>query len=199
MGLKRFGTSIGKAVANDPQNKGDFGEMIIASLFSPKIFGSEEVFIINNIYFDTGVSTHQIDHVVIYKTGIFCIETKNIQGRIMGDDTSEQWLILNNKRKYFMLNPIIQNVTHVKVLNAFFESRYSIHPVLVFIKGNKPKSKHDYVLNINEIIDYVKNYKCDAGELTNEEMKNIYTSLMDYKNSLNITRAEHIYDVKNHK
>jgi len=69
---------------DNPQSRGTFGEMIVKSIFDPRFFGDEEHYLVNDIILQTpDGKTHQIDHVVIYRTGVFCIETKNIEGSIL--------------------------------------------------------------------------------------------------------------------
>lgn len=196
MGIARWGVRAGRAIANDPNKKGDFGEMIVASIFDPRFFGNEEHYLINNLIIETGDgNTHQIDHVVIYKTGIFCVETKNIKGKIIGDNESGQWLNYRNGRRFFIYNPIIQNRTHVKVLNALLESNYDIQSVVVFTNSNKPKGLYDYVLNLEELLNYVKDFK-PVKELSSDEMKNAFEILKTYKEKHNISKQEHVTNIR---
>ena len=195
MGIARWGIRAGIIIANSPNNKGNFGEMIVASVFDPRFFGNEEHYLINNIYFETGDGkTHQIDHVAIYKTGIFCIESKNIKGKIIGDSNYPKWAVINNDKKYGFLNPIKQNETHVKILRAFLESNYDVHSIIVFINKNKPNDSTSSVLNIDELRDYIKNYDSDVT-LTSEQMKAVYETLSNHKNSSKITKTEHIKNI----
>lgn len=184
---------------DSPEFRGSFGEMIVTSIFDPRFFGKEERYLVNNIIFETSDGkTRQIDHVVIYKTGVFCIETKNIEGLLLGHPNNRSWRVLNGSQQYELYNPILQNKKHVAILSEFIEWKYDVHSIVVFIKGNKPKDCGDGVLNLQELKDYVKNYHC-AKELTSEEMKTIYYSLTDYKEESNISTAEHIKNVKERK
>lgn len=184
---------------NTKESRGTFGEMIVASIFDHRFFGEEEHYIVNDVIFETpDGKTHQIDHVAIYKTGIFCIETKNIEGLILGHPNAKTWKIYCGKEPYDIFNPILQNRKHVAVLSEFIEWKYNVHSIIVFIKGNKPKDCGEEVLNLQELEDYVKSYSCDK-ELTSEEMKKIYDFLTVYKDESDITRAEHVKNVKDNK
>ena len=181
------------------ESRGTFGEMIVASIFDPRFFGEEEHYIVNDIIFETSDGkTHQIDHIVIYKTGVFCIETKNIEGLILGHPNIKSWRVYNGNQPYEIFNPILQNKKHIAVLSEFIDWKYDIHSIVVFIKGNKPKDCGDEVLNLQELKDYVKNYSCNK-ELTSEEMKALYNSLTIYKDESDITAAEHIKNVNDNK
>ena len=182
-----------------PQSRGTFGEMIVASIFDPRFFGEEEHYLVNNVIFEApDGKTHQIDHIAIYKTGIFCIETKNIEGLILGHPNVNNWKVYCGKEPYEIYNPILQNKKHVEVLSEFLQWKYDIHSIVVFIKSNKPKDCGEEVLNLEELKDYVKNYVCDK-ELSSEEMKEVYGSLTTYKEESNVTSTDHVNNIKNNK
>ena len=118
-----------------PQSRGKFGEMIVASIFDQRFFGEEEHYIVNNIILETDDGkTHQIDHVVIYKTGIFCIETKNIEGNIVGHSNDNIWNVYNGGQPYEILNPILQNNKHVMVLYEDVGWQYRVHSIIVLLR-----------------------------------------------------------------
>ena len=182
-----------------PQSRGTFGEMIVASIFDPRFFGEEEHYIVNNLIFETpDGKTHQIDHVVIYKTGIFCIETKNIDGLILGHPNVKAWRVYAGQGSYETFNPVLQNKKHVAIVSEFIEWKYDVQSIVVFIKGNKPKECGDEVLNVQELKDYVKNYNTKK-ELTSDEIKEIYKLLTAHKEGTQITIAEHIKNIKDNK
>ena len=182
-------------LVDNPASRGKFGEMIVASIFDPRFFGEEEHYIVNDLLFqlDDG-STHQIDHVVIYKTGIFCVETKNIEGLILGNPNIKDWKVYIGNQSYDLYNPILQNKGHVKVLEEFL-NRKDINSIVVFTKSNKPKDCGSEVLDHQELKDYVKNYQADK-ELTSEEMKEIYNALTTFKGETVVSKEEHINNIK---
>ena len=182
---------------DNPQSRGTFGEMIVKSIFDPRFFGDEEHYLVNDIILQTpDGKTHQIDHVVIYKTGIFCIEIKNIKGLIVGHPNVNPWKVyIGNNEPYDLFNPIIQNKTHVNVLSEFLEYKYDVHSIIVFVKSNKPKDCGSEVLDFQELIASVKAYPCDKV-LTSEQMEEIYKALTTYKEEAGFTKAEHVDNIK---
>ena len=181
---------------NTPQSRGVFGEMIVSSIFDYRFFGKDEHYIVNDIILETSDGkTHQIDHVVIYKTGIFCIETKHIEGLIIGNQNLKMWKVYNGKEPYEIYNPIKQNEKHVAVLSEFIQWKHNINSVVVFTKSNKPKDCGENVLNLEELKDYVKNYPFEK-EITSDEMKNVFDSLTTYKNESDITKEAHRRSIK---
>ena len=86
---------------NTPKNKGDFGEMIVKSIFNLRSLKNKEHYLINNMCFsDSSGNSHQIDHVVIMENGVFVLETKNIFGYIAGSISDHYWAITNGGKKY---------------------------------------------------------------------------------------------------
>ena len=185
-----FWTAL-RSIANDPQSKGAFGEMIITSMFTSKFFGEEERYLVNNLYFADESGTHQIDHVLIYHKGIFVIETKHLTGTVCGDLENKQWFTLVNGARYDLYSPVKQNETHVKVINKFFENKYPVFSIVVFTKENKPQNIGDPVVNFSELKNYIINYPSEEN-LTSEQMQEIYTSLTEYKKNCTINKTEHI-------
>ena len=105
---------------------------ILCSIFYKKIIGkigeldvshelnklpSNQYSIINNVMlYDENGKSHQIDHIVFSKFGIFVIETKNFEGLIKGNTYDKQWIQILGKTKNYFYNPVHQNYGHIKVL-----------------------------------------------------------------------------------
>ena len=189
------------SIANDPQSKGTFGEMIVTSMFTSKFFGNEERYLVNNLYFEDETGTHQIDHVLIYHKGIFCIETKHLEGSVHGELNQKEWFTFTNGRKHRLYSPVAQNETHVQVLNNFFKGKYKIFSVVVFTKENKPVGMGEPVVNFSELKNYIINYPIDE-DLSSDTMQEIYTKLNEYKKNCTIKQEEHVdvlHDGKHNK
>ena len=186
------------SIVNDPSSKGNFGEMIVTSMFTSKFFGNEERYLVNNIYIADETGTHQIDHVLIYHKGIFVIETKHLEGTVIGSLGENNWMSVIGGRQYSFYSPIAQNETHVRVIKDFFNNEYKVFSIVVFTKENKPKDIGDPVVNFSELKNYIINYPID-DELTSEQMQAIYTKLSEYKKNCKITKVEHINNIQKDK
>ena len=184
-----------RSITNDPSSKGTFGEMIVTSMFTSKFFGNEERYLVNNLYFEDETGTHQIDHVLIYHKGIFCIETKHVDGIVVGDVEIKDWATMVSGRKYRLYSPVKQNETHIKCLNGFLNNQYPIFSIVVFTRENKPKGIGDPVVNFSELKDYIINYP-SSENLSSEQMQEIFTKLDTYKKNCTISKEEHV-DVLN--
>lgn len=84
--------------------------------------GSEipnEKYVINNLLLYNNSKSHQIDHIVIRKTGVFVIETKNYSGRIYGQNNQKKWtqVLAYGREKHQFYNPVLQNKSHIYALS----------------------------------------------------------------------------------
>ncbi|WP_347352508.1 NERD domain-containing protein [Acetoanaerobium noterae] len=180
--------------------------------------------IINNIIIPnyTGKST-QIDSIVIFEFGVIVIETKKINGIVIGDEESKYWSVyskdfiykrMNSTKKITtkkiisrkMYNPIRQNKGHIlslKNLNSKFEeiNFYSIIAV------------DDYVelkLNTSTKVIYIKDLITHIYKLVNKESKkfksididDIYFTILEYKMDYKGIEVEHykyVNEIKRNK
>lgn len=118
---------------NQANIRGRRGERRISSrLFSLP----SEYHVFNDVYIEVQGHSVQIDHIVVSRYGIFVIETKNYAGWIYGNDKSEFWIKNMYGNKYQFRNPLKQNYSHVKSLQALLgvpESKFI--PIVVFLNG----------------------------------------------------------------
>ena len=115
--------------------KGRAGESKVNSKLNPLIFGKVEHRQINNlILIDDNGKSHQIDHVEIRQNGIFCIETKNYIGLILGTENQDGWTqVLYNGEKNQFFNPLKQNKSHIYHLSCALEKKYKINSLVVIV------------------------------------------------------------------
>lgn len=115
-----------------PKIKGGFGEMKVSLLL--KLLNSNEYIVLNDVLLKVVDFTTQIDHIVISKSGIFVIETKNYKGWIHGHENSDFWKQTIFSRGSRFKNPIKQNKAHVyalrKTLSEYPQIKY--FPIVVF-------------------------------------------------------------------
>ena len=81
----------------------------------------DKYIIFNDIMIEDEKGTHQIDHLVLSKFGIFVIEMKNYYGLIKGKEFDNKWCQYLGKHKSYFLNPIHQNYGHIKSLSNLFK------------------------------------------------------------------------------
>lgn len=110
--------------------------------------------IMDDVVFEIGNGTIQIDHLVISKYGIFAIETKNYRGKIYGSDSHEQWkqIIITKVRfrrklhktytyctKNKFYNPVKQSISHVNAIKRILKALPNIKviPIVAFTGSAK--------------------------------------------------------------
>lgn len=154
--------------------------------------------LLNDIMIEDDKGTHQIDHIVISKYGIFVIEMKNYYGLILGNQYKEKWYQCLGKNKYAFHNPMYQNYGHVKALsNALKLNEEVFIPIVCFsnqvklkVTSNRPVVQVD-TINRN-ILKYTEEIiTCDLNELSSKiENMNILDK---------IKRKEHVKNIRNLK
>lgn len=119
--------------------------------------------VLNDIMIEVNGKTHQIDHIVLSKYGMFVIETKQYNGYITGSKYDKQWVrhLKGNELVYYT-NPIRQNYGHVKaiceLLNISESKVFNI--VCIPSKNVKLNIKHDGELTTSvDINEKIMSYK----------------------------------------
>ena len=69
----------------------------------------EKYIILNDLMIKTSHGTCQIDHIVLSPYGIFVVETKNISGKITGNDEWKEWYWVGKDFNKTIYNPVMQN------------------------------------------------------------------------------------------
>ena len=173
--------------------KGTCGESVVHILIGNTI--PDVRYVINDLVLRTGEQkSSQIDHVVIQSNGIFVIETKFYSGRIYGSQEQREWTqVLNyGKTKNKIYNPLLQNKTHVYHIAQLLSHKYSITPVVVFVKGNIQYIDAEGVYSLRGLREIL-----ESGEevLTAEQMEDAYQTLMAAHDST-ITTREHVKHIR---
>ena len=121
------------AIAKTAWFKGLMGEWLV-NLVATMALPSFTRF--RNVTLKTPDGTTQIDHIIVSRYGIFCVETKNMQGWIFGNEQDRQWTQKIYRQSYRFQNPLRQNYKHVRALESLLGlSRGTVHSVVVFAGG----------------------------------------------------------------
>ena len=98
----------------------------------------KDYLVLNDILIKSSKGTHQIDHIILSKFGIFVVEMKNYYGLITGDEYKDKWIQHLGKNKQYFNNPIHQNYGHIKALQELlnFDEEKFISIICFLIKQN---------------------------------------------------------------
>ncbi len=176
------------------RRRGERGESIVSSKLNPLLFGKVYHKEIDNyIIFDEKGNSHQIDHIEIRSNGIFCIETKNISGKIYGNVAQDYWTQCLGRKKYRLRNPIKQNCTHVNCLYKSLNKNYRIYSIVVMVQNNANNLQINNVINVSYLRTYLKRFY-DGVTYTNEAIDYIYNELLS--NRAYISNESHIQGIR---
>lgn len=157
----------------------------------------DKYIILNDIMIKLKNGTHQIDHIVISKYGIFVIEMKNFYGLITGSEFSSKWVQHLGKNKYYFNNPIHQNYGHIKALEEILDLDENTFISVICISNqatvkvnaknvtqvdfidNLIKSYNKEILsaNLNEIRDKIEENNIIDRKIRREHVKNIKSNV----------------------
>lgn len=148
------------AVLNSPKWKGYIGELGVRRLL--KKLKNDEFEVLHNIMLEKDGKTTQIDHIIIGRTGIFVVETKNYKGWILGSQYSDYWTQSIYKRKKRFQNPLHQNYGHIKFLEHHLQDYSGPYFSLIAfskrgtLKNIKIISEDVHVIQSDEVLKVIQ-------------------------------------------
>lgn len=176
------------------------GEKLTARELKLVRFMGRDGKILRNVYIpkDNG-ETSEIDVMYITQKGIFVIESKNYSGWIFGDEKSRYWTVmLPNKQKNKLYNPIFQNRTHIRWLSEYLQQEIPFFSLIVFserceLKKVTVESTDVRVLKRDRIYANVRDIWDNVPDvLTAEEVQALYDRLKPLTEVDEATKQAHI-------
>ncbi len=162
--------------------------------------------ILNNVMLQDLTGTHQIDHIVFSKYGIFVIEMKNFYGLITGNQYSDQWCQYLHGNKFYFNNPIHQNYGHIQALKKILAlDEKCFVPIICFsnqaklkINSNTPVVQVDTLagkilsyedeilssINLIKIKDTLSNMNITDSKQRNNHVNEIHKKLDEKNNKI---------------
>ena len=203
-------TSYYKVTHNDYdkvwRDKGIEGEYLIyKELMTYEADGAKLIF---NCYIPKqNGQTTEIDMIMIHRSGIYVIESKNYSGWIFGNERDEKWTqsLLgkgHTAKKEHFFNPVLQNKIHIRhlcrLLNGYEQKIYSI---IVFsdrceLKSITLNSSQIKVLRKYELKSSISEYMM-KDLLSEEEIIKVYDLLLPYTQLSEELKQEHTKNVEN--
>lgn len=161
---------------------------------------NKDKYVLNNVKFKIDGKSTQIDHIVINRNGIFVIETKNLSGRIYGNDTKKEWtqVLKYGKVKNKFYSPVKQNANHIYNLKQIVGDNYPFKSIVVFVKGNVKYIESNNVYSLYRF-KKILNKKIGDTYLTKEDRKKIYDLIEITVKEKNVTTIEHIRNINKMK
>ncbi len=140
-------------------------------------------YLLSNVLIPYGTNkTTEIDHILVTRKGIFCIETKRWIGHIYGRDNEEDWIqkyddpMMNDR---IHQNPVIQNEKHCRHVDRVLNEEFDVDNIVIFVDLlEKTNIKSQYCFSIDEFISYYHSLNDD--EVSEEDIKYVYELLKKY-------------------
>ena len=155
----------------------------------------DKYIILNDIMIKSSKGTHQIDHIIISKYGIFVVEMKNYYGLITGEEHQNKWTQHLGKNKYYFNNPIHQNYGHIKALEELLNLREDKFISIICISNQaKLKVKAKNVTQLDFISDLIKSYN---NEIIIEDLSKIKNKVEQNNITDKEIKKSHIKIIKN--
>lgn len=155
----------------------------------------DKYIILNDIMIKSSKGTHQIDHIIISKYGIFVVEMKNYYGLITGEEYQNKWTQHLGKNKYYFNNPIHQNYGHIKALEELLNlSEDKFISIICISNQAKLKVKAKNVTQLDFVNDLIKLYN---NEIILEDLSKIKNKIEQNNITDKEIRKNHIKNIKN--
>lgn len=176
-----------------PKFRGFMGEFWVKLELSklPK----DSYIVLNDIMIKDDNGTHQIDHLVLSKFGIFVIEMKNYYGLIKGKEFDNKWCQYLGKNKSYFINPIHQNYGHIKALSNLLRiDEKNFISIVCF--SNQAK----LAVNCNTVVtqlDYLKSKIVSFNDLLiNEDINKLSNKVLLNNIEDRNLRKRHVRDIR---
>ncbi len=182
---------------------GRYGEYLTYKYL--KKFEAQGAKFLFNIYIpkENGETT-EIDVLMLYSKGLFVFESKNYSGWIFGSEYQKNWYQTlptgrGRSHKEHFYNPIMQNRSHIKHLEALLNDQIPMHSIITFsdrctLKSVQTKSDDVRVINrynvytvVSEICNRIPNQL-----LSDIQINDIYRKLYPFTQVDDIVKAQHI-------
>lgn len=188
---------IAFAFFRTPIGKGVWGEFQVKLVLGKNV--KDHKYVIHNLMIVNDGKSSQIDHLIISRTGIFVIETKNYSGRIYGQENQREWtqVLQYGKVKNKFYNPIMQNKTHIYALSKVIGRSDCFVSIIVFPKA---KLMTYTTADVGYITDIGKRYRQQVNKIFSvDEMNSIYIKLLKFKNNPSVSTRDHVRGIERMK
>ena len=173
-----------------PEIRGHIEEKKVSAFLAT--LPSYEYKIFNDILLATESGTTQIDHIVVSRSGIFVIETKNYRGWITGNENGSEWTKNVYGNKYRFANPFRQNYGHIKALEKLLniDSHNFISIVCFSSRASLKVQTTKHLIYDSQLINTIRLYQSEL--LSDSEVERIASVLSSSNIVEKRARKEHV-------
>ncbi len=126
----------------------------------------------------------EYDHILVGRTGVFLIETKNYTGKLIIDKYGNWRRILQDGKEIGVKNPLEQVRKHEKVLSSFLGDNINIVSIIciandfAIIEGveNSPLP----IIKSDLLVEFIEHFTCERPLLGAEDVQRCVKMIYDY-------------------
>lgn len=154
----------------------------------------DQYIVLNDIMIKDEKGTHQIDHLVLSKFGIFVIEMKNYYGLIKGKEFDNKWCQYLGKNRSYFVNPIYQNYGHIKSLSNLLklDDKYFVSIVCFSNQATVDVKSSSIVTQVDYLKCEILKYK---ELLVNNDIKELSNIIISNNIEDKALRKQHVKDI----
>ena len=156
-----LGRSIGsRAGGYQPQNASE--SEVRATLACH--FAAPDYHLMNHVTLPIPEGTTQIDHLLVSRSGVFVIETKQYRGWIFANPTASTWTQVFRRGRFRFQNPLHQNHGHVAAVRAALDFLPAEHVIPVVVFTGRPEFKTAMpsgVYDLEGLVGFVQAMRAD--------------------------------------
>ncbi len=177
-------------------------EEMVAKHLRDKL-NAQDFYLFNNLILPSSHNgSSEIDHVVVSRSGVFVIESKDWGGWLFGDRISRCWTLSLSKgpgkraTKQAVLNPWRQNYSHIKTLKEQlpFLDKVFYNVVVLSDRGEFKTERPGGILYLSELAQYITNK--EETLLTRGEFTMTIGRLAYLHQAAGIKLVEHVNNIK---
>lgn len=159
--------------------------------------------ILANLYVPYKGATTEIDVLLVHKTGVYVIESKNYSGKVYGYEDTKNWAQYLGGKKFSFYNPIKQNQTHMNVLAANGLPKEHMESLIVFgaqttLQKVTVSKTAPPIITVNDLPRRCKKLMKKRKTLyTDQEVTNLANNLFNrYALASESTKKQHIERIR---
>lgn len=135
--------------------------------------------VLRNLHLPVGGETLQVDHVVVSRSGVFVIETRNYSGWISGDESDKRWTLESFRKKFRFTNPCKDSHVNARAVAELLDlDEQLVCPMVVFAgKGRFRSALPSNVMFLAEMVTFIRSHR--RARMTQAEACGIADRLLD--------------------
>lgn len=153
--------------------------------------------LMNHVTLPWDDGTTQIDHILVSRSGVFVIETKDFRGWIFANVTDAKWTQVLFRWKFRFQNPVIQNRRHVDAVRArlSFLPPDTVRSLVVFVgQAEFQTPMPEGVFYLHGLVDHLQRQTVPVMSLNRMQfcVGRLETTRLEISHQTDVVHAENL-------